>query len=75
MCAVEFVADKATKAEFPAADKVGPRVHAATLERGMLSRLRGDIYNLAPCFVTSETQIDRMVSILGDSIEAVLGPA
>jgi adenosylmethionine-8-amino-7-oxononanoate aminotransferase len=73
MCAVEFVADKASKAEFPATDKVGPRIHAATLERGMLSRLRGDVYNLAPCFVTTEAQIDRMVSILGESIEAVLG--
>ena len=72
--AVELVADKATKAEFPPAEKVGPRVHAATQERGLFTRLRGDVYNLAPPFVTSEAQIDRMVSILGDSIRAVLGP-
>ncbi len=73
MCAVEMVADKATKAEFPKQEAVGPRVHAATQERGMFTRLRGDVYNLAPCYVTEEKQIDRMVSILGESIEAVLG--
>ncbi|MGH7140371.1 MAG: aspartate aminotransferase family protein, partial [Pirellulales bacterium] len=73
MCAVELVADKATKAEFPAVEKVGPRVHAATQERGLFTRLRGDVYNLAPCFITTEAQIERMVEILGESIEAVLG--
>ena len=74
MCAVELVADKATKTEFTPAEKVGPRVHAATQERGLFTRLRGDVYNLAPPFVTSEAQIDRMVEILGESIRAVLGP-
>ena len=73
MAAVEFVADKSTKAEFPAAEKVGPRVHAATQERGMFTRLRGDVYNLAPAFTTGEATIDRMVEILGESIKAVLG--
>jgi putrescine aminotransferase len=73
MAAVEFVADRATKAEFPATEKVGARVHEATQERGLFTRLRGDVYNLAPCYVTTETEIDRMVQILGDSIEAVLG--
>ena len=73
MCAVELVADKTTKAQFPAAEKVGARILAAAQERGLFSRTRGDIYNLAPCFVTTEGQIDRMVEILGDSIQAVLG--
>lgn len=73
MCAVELVADKTTKAQFPAAEKVGARIFAAAQERGLFSRTRGDIYNLAPCFVTTEAQIDRMVEILGDSIQAVLG--
>jgi adenosylmethionine-8-amino-7-oxononanoate aminotransferase len=73
MAAVEFVADKRTKAEFPADQKIGARVHQATQERGMFSRLRGDVYNFGPCFVTTEAQIDRMVEILGDSIVSVLG--
>ncbi|HEV3024300.1 MAG TPA: aspartate aminotransferase family protein [Pirellulales bacterium] len=74
MCAVELVADKATKEEFPAAEKVGARVHAATQARGLFSRLRGDVFLLAPPFVTTEEQIDRMVEILGESICEVLGP-
>jgi adenosylmethionine-8-amino-7-oxononanoate aminotransferase len=74
MAAVELVADKASKAEFPAAERAGPRVHEATQERGMFTRLRGDVYNLAPPLVTSEAQIERIVQILGESIEAVLGP-
>jgi adenosylmethionine-8-amino-7-oxononanoate aminotransferase len=73
MCAVELVADKATKAEFNPAEKIGPRVHAATQRHGMFTRLRGDVYNMAPPFVISEKQIDRMVEILGRSIEEVLG--
>lgn len=73
MCAVELVVDKATKAPFPAEEKIGPKVHAATQRRGLFTRLRGDVYNLAPCFTVEEATIDRMVSILGESIEEVLG--
>jgi adenosylmethionine-8-amino-7-oxononanoate aminotransferase len=73
MAAVELVADKRTKAEFPPEEKVGPRVHQATQDRGMFSRLRGDVYNFGPCFVTTEAQINRMVEILGESIVSVLG--
>jgi putrescine---pyruvate transaminase len=75
MTAVELVADKTSKTPFAAEFKAGPRVHAATRERGMFTRLRGDVYNLAPCYVAEPTQIDRMVSILGDSIEAALDGA
>lgn len=73
MAAVELVADKTTRAEFPADDKIGAKVHAATQQHGMFTRMRGDVYNFAPCYVTRDDQIDRMVDILGDSIEAVLG--
>jgi adenosylmethionine-8-amino-7-oxononanoate aminotransferase len=73
MAAVELVADKGTKAEFPPEAAIGPRVHAATQARGMFTRLRGDVYNLAPCYVTSEAQLGRMVEILGESIAEVLG--
>ena len=72
MAAVELVADKDTRAEFPPAEQVGQRVHAATQQRGMFTRMRGDVYNFAPCYVTDEAQLDRMVAILGESIEAVL---
>jgi adenosylmethionine-8-amino-7-oxononanoate aminotransferase len=73
MAAVELVADKASKVEFPLEQKVGPRVLAAALQRGMFTRIRGDVYNFAPPFVTQESQIDRMVEILGEAIGEVLG--
>ena len=73
MAAVELVADKTSRAEFPSEEKIGLRVHEATQRRGMFTRLRGDVYNFGPCFVTEERQIDRMVEILGESIEEVLG--
>lgn len=73
MAAVEFVADRETKAEFPPEQKVGVRVHEATQKRGMFTRLRGDVYNIAPCFTVEERQIDRMIEILGESIDEVLG--
>ena len=73
MCAVEFVRDKATREEFPAEEKIGIRVNEETQERGLFSRLRGDVFCLAPPIVTSEVQLDRIVEILQKSIEAVLG--
>jgi adenosylmethionine-8-amino-7-oxononanoate aminotransferase len=73
MAAVELVADRRTKQPFAADFKAGQRVHAETQRRGMFTRLRGDIYNFAPCFVTTPAQIDRMVEILAESIPAALG--
>ena len=72
MCAVEFVQDRATKAEFPASEKVGARINAEAQRRGLFSRNRGDIYMLAPPFVVTTEQIDRMVDILSESVHAVL---
>lgn len=73
MCAVEIVADKATKEEFPATEKTGPRIHAETDKRGLFSRTRGDVYVLAPPAVISDADIDRIVSTLAESVVAVLG--
>jgi adenosylmethionine-8-amino-7-oxononanoate aminotransferase len=71
MAAVEVVADKATKAEYPPEAKVGPRLLATALQRGMFTRMRGEVYNFAPCYVAEERQIDRMVEILGETVEEV----
>ena len=72
MCAVEIVQDKATKAEFPSADNIGVQVHAATQQRGLFSRLRGDVFCLAPPMVTTTAQLDRIVEILAAAIAEVL---
>ncbi|MEX0702649.1 MAG: aspartate aminotransferase family protein [Planctomycetales bacterium] len=73
MAAVELVQNKRTKAEFPPEEKVGFRVHQAAQKRGLFSRLRGDVFCLAPPIVTTESQLDRIVEILRDSVDEVLG--
>jgi adenosylmethionine-8-amino-7-oxononanoate aminotransferase len=73
MCGIEIVKDKATGEEFDASEKIGPKVHQAGVERGLFSRVRGDVYCLAPPIITTESQLDQIVEILKDSITEVLG--
>lgn len=73
MCAVEIVKDKGTKEEFDPSEKIGVRVHQVTAKRGLFSRVRGDVYCLAPPIVTSEQHLDQIVDILKGAIDEVLG--
>jgi adenosylmethionine-8-amino-7-oxononanoate aminotransferase len=75
MCAIEYVKDKGTREEFKPEEKVGARVHTAAQERGLFSRMRGDVFCVAPPIVTSQPQLDRITEILKSATEAVLGPA
>jgi adenosylmethionine-8-amino-7-oxononanoate aminotransferase len=72
MCAVELVADRATKAGFDPAQKVIGRVKAECEARGLFTRIIRDIILLAPPLVITEAQVDRIVHILRDSIAAIL---
>ena len=73
MCGVEYVKDKATKEVFDAAEGIGAKINAATMERGLFSRARGDVYCIAPPIVTEEATLDQIVEILADATKAVLG--
>src|SRR5436190_7032958 len=46
MCGIEFVEDKATKKPFPPARKMGARVQQECSRRGLVSRIKDDIYML-----------------------------
>ena len=72
MAAVELVSDRETREPFDAADKVGDRVRLEMMKRGLFTRTRGEIIALAPPLVTTDEQIDRIVEIVGSSIEAVM---
>jgi adenosylmethionine-8-amino-7-oxononanoate aminotransferase len=72
MCGVEFVEDKATKRPFPSARKIGSRVLQECFRRGLVSRIKDDIYLLAPPFIVTDSEIDRIVNILGEAIPAAL---
>ena len=73
MCAVEYVKDPTTGEMFPPEDGIGARIHEETVARGMFSRVRGDVYALAPPIVTEEKTLDDMVGILADATRAVIG--
>jgi putrescine aminotransferase len=68
---IEFVADPATKQAFPAATKFGDRVVAEMRKRGAITRNRGDVVCFAPPLIITEQQVDDLVAIVRDSIEAV----
>jgi len=72
MCGVELVEDKATKKAFPADRKVGARVYQECCKRGLVSRIKDDIYMLAPAFVISNADLDQCVNILGEAIPAAV---
>ena len=73
MCAVEYVKDRATKEPFDPAETIGAKVHAGTVERGLFSRIRGDVYQIAPPIVSSEETIDRIVEVMAEATKEVLG--
>ncbi|MBI4589392.1 MAG: aspartate aminotransferase family protein [Candidatus Rokubacteria bacterium] len=73
LAAVELVADRATKATFPAEQKVGPRVQAEMIKRGVATRTRGESVFFAPPLVITDAQVDRLIAVARDAVKAVLG--
>jgi adenosylmethionine-8-amino-7-oxononanoate aminotransferase len=73
MCAVEFVKDRDTRMPFAAEEQVGARIYAEARARGLFSRIRGDVFVLAPPFVTPDDLLDRIAGILASATKAVLG--
>ncbi|QDT48516.1 L-Lysine-8-amino-7-oxononanoate aminotransferase [Symmachiella dynata] len=71
MTAVELVRDKATKEEFPAAENMGVKLHLETQKRGLFSRLRGDVFCIAPPVISSREILDRIVDIMAESVRAL----
>jgi adenosylmethionine-8-amino-7-oxononanoate aminotransferase len=79
LAAIELVEDKGTKK--PAAG-LGGKVVAEAMKRGLIIRQRGasdgppasgDSLCLAPPLMTPEGTLDRIVQIVGESIEAAMG--
>jgi adenosylmethionine-8-amino-7-oxononanoate aminotransferase len=72
MAAVEVVADKATKQQFPAELGLTQKLTDALLDRGLYTRVVMDCICLAPPLVTTDEQIDRLVDIVRETIPAVI---
>jgi putrescine---pyruvate transaminase len=81
LCGVELVGDRATKAGFPADQKVGFRIRREMEKRGLVTRIRslpladGTVAEqifLAPPLIISTEQVDRILETVGASIRAVV---
>jgi adenosylmethionine-8-amino-7-oxononanoate aminotransferase len=73
LAAVELVEDRGTKKNFPADKKVGPRLSAEMVKRGVVTRRVNESLCFAPPLIVTEEQIDRLISVAADSVKAVLG--
>jgi len=67
MCAIEFVADKETKASA----NIAGAILGECQERHLISRVKGESLLFAPPLIISESEIDQMLTIVRDSILSV----
>jgi 4-aminobutyrate--pyruvate transaminase len=67
---VELVADKATRAPFPASAGVGQRVQAACEAAGLIVRAIGDRIAFTPPLIMDEAEIAAMCSRFGQGLDA-----
>ena len=78
---LEFVADRATKAPFPAELRLHATIKAEAMARGLmcypmggtLDGKMGDHLLLAPPFIVSDRELEAIVERLGQAIDASLG--
>ncbi|MEX0749922.1 MAG: aspartate aminotransferase family protein [Dehalococcoidia bacterium] len=73
MAAVEVVADKASRAPYAPAQAVGPQLAKAMRDRGVVTRVKGESILLAPPLIVTEDQIDTIVNVTAEAIDAVTG--
>jgi adenosylmethionine-8-amino-7-oxononanoate aminotransferase len=79
MVAVELVADRATKAPFPRRRRVAERAVAAARDLGLLlysstgcaDGTDGDLVMLGPPLVVTDPEVDELVELTAQSVEAV----
>jgi L-2,4-diaminobutyrate transaminase len=73
LAALEFVADRERRQGFDPSVKVGARISAACNERGLIARAmpHGDILGFAPPLIVDRAQVDRIVEIARDAVDAV----
>ena len=75
IAAVEVVADKTSKALFPAEAGMTQKLTEAMLERGVYTRVVMDCICIAPPLVTTDAQLDQIVETVRDAVTQVVGAA
>jgi L-2,4-diaminobutyrate transaminase len=73
LAAIEFAADPDARRHFDPALKVGARIAAACLDRGMIARAMpgGDILGFAPPLVLDAADCDRIIAITGEAVRSI----
>jgi len=72
LAAVEVVEDVATRRPFAAAEGIGPKLAKAMRERGVVTRVKGEIILLAPPLVITEEQVRAIVAVTAEAIDSVM---
>ncbi len=72
ICAIELVADFATRARFDAAARIGFRVCEASRDFGLITRPIGDVLLLMPPYCTTRKQLEQAVDALWRALNVVL---
>jgi len=73
LSALEFAADGEKRKAFDPSLKVGARISAACNERGLIARAmpHGDILGYAPPLIVNREQVDQIVAISREAVDAV----
>lgn len=71
MAAIELLEDRAERKRFPPERRLGERLRAELVQRGLWNRFRQDVCMLAPPLCTTREQIQRMVQIIDESLHAL----
>ena len=73
LAAIEFVRDRDDRVFFDASEKVGPRITAALLERGVIGRAmpQGDILGFAPPLCLTREEADTIVAATKAAVQSV----
>ena len=72
MLCVEVVRDRGTREPFPGELQVGKAIARNAQSRGLIVRPIGDLCVLSPALILSRREIEEIVTILGDAIEATI---
>jgi len=73
MAALEFVKDRKARTFFDPAEKIGMRISAACMERGLIARAmpQGDILGFAPPLCLTHEEASEIVRIAKDAVDDV----
>jgi L-2,4-diaminobutyrate transaminase len=72
MIGIELAQDRATKAQFPPANRTGRQILKAAAQRGLITRALGDTLVFAPPLIINEAEIDELVDKFARAVDDVL---